>query len=369
MNAENPAKTAAPRICLCMIVKDESHVIRRCLDSVRPLIDRWVIVDTGSTDGTQALIRDLMADMPGELHERPWVDFSTNRNQAIALARDDADYLLLIDADETLELPTNFTLPVLDADAYEFNVRFSELSYARVSLIATRLPWRYEGVLHEYLTCDREHAHRALPGPVVRVRPEGARSRNPRKFHDDAAVLEEALRHEPDNARYVFYLAQSYRDAGEAEKALSAYRRRADMPGWDEEIWYSLFQVARLQETLHYSDAEVAHAYAIAYQARPARSEPLVELARFHRERGQHALAFLYAQQAASLPCPPDRLFVDESCYRWRALDELSISAFYTGNIDAGRDASQQLLIDVAFPESQAERIRKNAAFYQARDN
>ena len=65
-----------------MIVKNEAHVIRRCLDSVRPLIDRWVIVDTGSTDGTQALIRELMADVPGELHERPWVDFSTNRNQA-----------------------------------------------------------------------------------------------------------------------------------------------------------------------------------------------------------------------------------------------------------------------------------------------
>ena len=61
----------APTISLCMIVKNEASVIRRCLDSVRPIITHWVIVDTGSTDGTQDIIRAHMHDIPGELHERP----------------------------------------------------------------------------------------------------------------------------------------------------------------------------------------------------------------------------------------------------------------------------------------------------------
>ena len=76
-----------PRICLNMIVKDEAPVIERCLRSVKPWIDHWVIVDTGSSDGTQAMIRKFMADLPGVLHERPWRDFAHNRNQAMALAR------------------------------------------------------------------------------------------------------------------------------------------------------------------------------------------------------------------------------------------------------------------------------------------
>ena len=63
-----------PTICLNMIVKNEAHVIRRCLDSVRPIVDSWVIVDTGSSDGTQEIVRNWFADIPGELHERPWRD-------------------------------------------------------------------------------------------------------------------------------------------------------------------------------------------------------------------------------------------------------------------------------------------------------
>ncbi|MCJ2050481.1 glycosyltransferase, partial [Methylobacterium sp. J-070] len=50
-----------------MIVKNEAHVIRRCLESVRPIIDHWVIVDTGSTDGTEEVIRAALADVPGTL--------------------------------------------------------------------------------------------------------------------------------------------------------------------------------------------------------------------------------------------------------------------------------------------------------------
>jgi glycosyltransferase involved in cell wall biosynthesis len=76
----------ARSLCLCMIVKDEAHTIERCLDSCRELIDYWVICDTGSTDGTQAQIRDVLADIPGELHEHEWIDFAHNRSRLLALA-------------------------------------------------------------------------------------------------------------------------------------------------------------------------------------------------------------------------------------------------------------------------------------------
>jgi glycosyltransferase involved in cell wall biosynthesis len=91
------------RLCLNMIVRDEAPVIERCIRSVLPHIQCWAIVDTGSSDGTQAIVRGLLGGLPGELIERPWVDFATNRNQALELARGYGDYALIMDADDALE--------------------------------------------------------------------------------------------------------------------------------------------------------------------------------------------------------------------------------------------------------------------------
>src|SRR2546427_13297700 len=100
-----PLRKPMPPVCLSMIVKNEAHVIRRCLDSVRPYVSHWVIVDTGSTDGTQDLVRAHFADIPGRLVERPWRDFGTNRSEAVALARGNADYILVMDADHVFAAP------------------------------------------------------------------------------------------------------------------------------------------------------------------------------------------------------------------------------------------------------------------------
>ena len=106
-------------ICLNMIVKDEARIIRRCLDTVMQLIGYWVIVDTGSTDGTQDIIREHLKDIPGELHERHWKDFGHNRTEALELAKGKAVYTLVIDADEMLIAEPGFETPPLTADAYQ----------------------------------------------------------------------------------------------------------------------------------------------------------------------------------------------------------------------------------------------------------
>src|SRR3990167_10039713 len=86
------------KICLNMIVKNEKEVIARCLNSCKHLIDYWVIVDTGSTDGTQDVIRKELKGIPGELHSRPWVNFGHNRQEALLLAKKKGDYILFMDA-------------------------------------------------------------------------------------------------------------------------------------------------------------------------------------------------------------------------------------------------------------------------------
>ncbi|CAM3772481.1 Glycosyl transferase family 2 [Paracidovorax anthurii] len=353
-----------PRVCLSMIVKNEAPVITRCLASVRPFIDHWVIVDTGSDDGTQQVIRDFMQGVPGSLHERPWKNFAHNRNEALELARPQADYLLFIDADEQLRTTEGFAWPALAADGYLFTCRMNDCEYQRNSMVATRVDWRWEGVLHEYLTAPAHGGWQVLPGPAIDVSHDGARGRDPQTYLRDIAVLEEALRQDPHNTRYAFYLAQSLRDAGRLEASRSAYRHRAAMGGWDEECWYSAFQVAALTERLDAPAPEVREAYLAAYALRPTRAESLCELARYHRLRSEFALAHLYAQQAARIPRPADILFVDASVYEWRALDELTVSAFYAHALEQGREALQRLLSERRFPASEAARIEANRPFF-----
>lgn len=350
-------------ICLNMIVKDETPVLRRCLRSVKPFIDAWVIVDTGSSDGTQDLVREELAGLPGELHERPWVDFAANRSEAIRLAGRRCDYLYMIDADEELVLPEGWSRPPLEADAYTLQYRYGNLAYARISLVAARLPWRYEGVLHEYLECGTPTAGQPLDGPVVLCRPEGARSRDPEKFAKDARILEAALAHEPGHARYRFYLAQSYRDAGDLGRALEHYTLRAALGGWAEEVYIARLNIARLKERLEAAPAEVGRAYLEAHLARPGRAEALVDLARYHRLREEHPLAYLYARAASELEPPADLLFVEPDALAWRADDEHAIAAYWTGRHAESRDLCARLLGDGRLPEAERARVEGNRKF------
>ena len=352
-------------LCLNMIVKDEAHVIRRCLDSVLPFVSHWVIVDTGSTDGTQEIVQAHMRGVPGTLHERPWRDFGANRSEAIALARGKAEYILVMDADNALRTPPDYRFDGLSADGYYIAHRYAGIEFGMAILLADRIAWRYEGVLHEYVTADVPHRIVPLAGPWIDQFHEGARSRDPKTYAKDAAILEAALAKEPGNARYAYYLAQSYKDAGDLERALSAFRHRATMGGWDEEAWHARYQAAVLVERLGRPPAEIERAYLEAYNARPSRAEPLVQLARWHRGRQEWGLALMFARVAIATPRPPDQLFVEDGAYAWKALDELSIAAWHAGVRDEGKRAAERLLAENRFPASERERIEKNLAWYR----
>lgn len=347
-------------VCLNMIVKDEKSVIERCLASVKPYIDHWVIVDTGSTDGTQDIIRRFLTDIPGELHERPWRDFGHNRTEAMELARGKASHVLIMDADNIFHAPPGWAWPALTAPAYYIGLVSGGMRYQQCLLVSNALPWRWVGVLHEYLTTDEPHHIENMAGPWVDRRHEGARSRDPDTFRKDAAILEKALQKEPDNVRYAFYLAQSWRDAGEPAKARQAYLDRAQMGGWAEEVWYSLYQVAVLTERLQGTDAQIRDAYLSAYEYRPTRVEPLVALARWHNRRKDWAMGQLYARAAMSLPLPADILFMDEGMYRWGAMDEASVSAYWLGDHLENFRLAMHLLDNDLLPESERLRVETN---------
>ena len=355
-------------ICLVMIVKDEAPVIERCLRSVLAVVDRYCIVDTGSTDATKNIIWDTLTGMgkwAGFMYDRPWIDFAYNRTEALSLGCETGcDYLLMMDADHVWhgELPAELT-----ADAYYIEHRYDGSHYGLACLMKASLPWQYKGVVHEYLTAPVPHQIVDLHGPWVEVFHDGARARrgDAITYAEDAKLLRAALERDPGDSRSAFYLAQSLKDAGQLTEAYAAYKARSMMPGWGEETWYAKLEMARLAERTGAPPETVQRHYLTAYNARSTRAEPLVDLARWHRLNGEYALAVMFALAAISIPMPADRLFVDAATYEWRALDELAISAFYTPDRLSGAWAARGLIADAKYPPEQAARIEANAKFYE----
>lgn len=342
----SPGQAKKPTICLNMIVKDEKDVITRCLSSVLPIIDYWVIVDTGSTDGTQDIIKNFMKEkkVAGELHERPWKNFGHNRNEALQLAKGKGDYVFFIDADEYLSYEPGFKLPNLDKDFFYVTMSFGGTHYGRTALVKNMLNWKWEGVLHEAVTSSEARTSGIIEKAYNVVVTDGARSKDPLKYEKDAAILEAGLLEEPNNTRYVFYLAQSYMDCGKNELALQNYEKRVKMGGWDQEVYYSLLKIANIQERMGKPHEELVKSYKRAFDYRKSRAEPLYFLANLYRLKGDFKTGYKIAKIGASIPPSKDVLFVQNWIYDYGLPLELSVNAYWTGRYNECKKISQQLL-------------------------
>jgi len=341
-----PAHESRPRICLNMIVKDEAEVIERCLKSVIPIIDTWIIVDTGSTDGTQAIIKEFMKKrgIDGSLYERKWINFEHNRNEALQLAKEKADYLLFMDADEFLIYEEKFQMPVLSKDYYYINVDCFKTEYKKIFMVNTDHEWRWQGVLHEVLTPKANMTFATLSNVQNIYTTEGCRSQNPLKFADDIKILEAELKKDPCNSRYVFYLAQSYCSNQDFEKALKTYKKRVSMGGWKEEVYYSLLQIACIQEKIGSPESEIVQGYFEAYLSRPSRIEAIFYLARHYNQRKEYEKAYQTTQLAKDLLPTEDILFTQPWMLEFGLPVERALSAYWTGRFQESRDLCLQML-------------------------
>jgi len=304
-------------LCLNMIVKNEMANLERCLSALADHIACWVIGDTGSSDGTQDFIIAFFAarGLSGELHSFPFENFEQARNAALdhAYASPLAyDYLLFADADMELVVEDLDFRARLEAPGYRLLQRTGGgLSYWNTRLVRRDAGARYKGVTHEYVD---------VPGDVGELRgvwykDHASGSNRVDKFERDIRLLTQALEAEPDNHRYWFYLAQSYKDAGRTAEGAQTYAKRAAMGGWEEEAWYARMMEARCLRDMDDEGGFVRQALA-AYNRRPQRAEPLYDLAQYYREHGMNEASVLFSEPGLAVPRPEeDVLFLEDFVY------------------------------------------------------
>lgn len=357
-------------LTLTMILKNEAHGIARTLASARPHVDRWCILDTGSTDGTQAAVRDAMNGVPGELHEEPFVDFATTRNRGLDLCGTATDFILWLDADDELrggEALRAFLAGRREqggAEAYSVSVEMTGTTFDSARVLGSRSGWRFEGVVHEVLT----HPDRPVPSQriegVTLLHGAGAQSqvRSRARWERDVPLLEGALARDPRATRPAFYLGMTLLWLERFEEAIVAFDRRIALGGWAEEVFYAKLARARAASAARRAWPEVLAMYLDAHSAAPHRAEPLHDVARHYNACGDHALALLFARRAYDLPLPPrDALFVEHEVYRWRAADLVGTHAYWLGEHALGEAAARKAL--AAVPND--ERLARNLRFYE----
>ena len=345
-----------------MIVRNEAHVVHEVLDCVAPYISTWAIVDTGSSDGTQDVIRTHMAGLgiPGELIDRPWKNFGHNRSEALDFAAGRADYIWVIDADDLVVGTPD--LSGLTESVYDLHYGPpGGFTYWRPQLFRDGMPWRYEGVVHEFMACDAPHQRIRLRGDYyIDSRRIGGRNLDPQKYARDRDLLLAEMERKPDDSRSAFYLAQSYFDLGDFDNARKWYQRRSEMGGWAEEVYYSMYRVGESMLKLDAPWPQTQDALLRAWEFRPTRAEALNTIARHYRMTGRYHLGHLFATRAAAIPIPEDGLFVFSGVYTWGAIDEQAVCASQLGLHHEAFALCRHLLTRSELPEPDRQRIAAN---------
>ena len=336
---------------LVMIVKDESANIERCLASaIAAGVTVATIVDTGSADNTQELVRAACAGIDLRLSSVPFVNMGQARSAAFERAQHTADFLLALDADMTVEIDAGWK-PDPAIEAYQVEMRDGQWSWRLPLLLRGDLPWRSIGAYDEYTALP----DRAFVGAVtdkVRVSfpsvPTSAAKR-----HWQAGLLEAYLTEHPDDERTLFYLAQKYRELGDP-RARDLYLRRSTMGGHPGEIFWSLYWAASLAEWPTRAVELMA-----AWEYQPHHLEPLRDLVRELNNRGSHRAAYALAC-AAEMTLPDDLGFVDTTVWAWGMTFERSIAAWWCGYPEETAALSAELLARDDLPADVRAAVERN---------
>lgn len=371
--SDGEGRQSRPTIGLMMIVRNEALTLPRLASSVIGQINHWTIVDTGSTDDTVEVARLIFDGVPGELIEDEWRGYGPSRNVALEAAAPHSDWLLTMDADETLHGSLGDVSFDADTDGVTAEERMASLHWWKPRLVRSDAGWRWYGRAHECLQVeDREPV--LAPTEAIWVEHHADGGSRHGKYQRELALLIEDWKEQPGDPRTAFYLARTYEGLDHLDYAIRWFRTRLDLGGWDEESFYARLTLGGCLLRSGATEEGCGTLWR-AWGERPWRAEPLVVLAGQYRAMQAWPLAW----EAISLAFEhcgvrpdgelsrdePDSLFVDQAVIEWQAAYEASISAWYVGEVERGRELNDYLLSLSGLPADIQTAVAANVAFYE----
>ena len=328
--------TPAPTLCLNMIVKNESKIIRRLMESVSSIIDCYCICDTGSTDDTIEIINTffLQKNIPGKVVTEPFKNFAYNRSFALQACSGMSDYAILLDADMIFEINKFDKRKLAKADSFCLLQGNDSFYYQNMRIVRNNGLYKYTGVTHEYISTPSGNHNINIGRDELFIRDIGDGGSKSDKFERDIRLLLEGLKEEPGNVRYHFYLANSYKDSGKFDKAIEYYHKRIALGDWEQEIWYSYYNIGNIYEAQGKMPDAIIY-WLKAYNHNPLRLENIHKMVQHYRIIGECKTAKMFYDIAVNVlkqNIQKDTyLFLANDVYTYKFAYEYSIIACYLG--------------------------------------
>jgi glycosyltransferase involved in cell wall biosynthesis len=388
------------KLALNFICKDESHVIETMLNTAKDIVDLIVVNDTGSTDGTQQIIKDFgeKNNIPTYVFERPFDDFEKSRTYAMEKLREVVNQLgwdpnkvhgFWFDCDEQLIIDPKFTKDQFTKDLYMINTYIGQMKYTRNTFFKVSKAFRWYGPVHEFIVCDDQNITSGLAENIsVDVKMTGASWQGDisKKYLSHAHKLEAYIAENRQDPRWIFYTAQSYHDAASMKdnkdeneerlrRSLKYYKERISrQDGYPEEIYYAQFRVGTIMRALdepwNLTHQELLKAYAID----PLRAESIKVIIDYYLQMSEWHMAYMYSKFAkmnfhGKNPYPNRLLFVDEATYVWRIAEAHSAACYYTGRMDEARSTYIDIVTATkthphCFTPEDLQKIQMNGQFF-----
>lgn len=388
------------KLALNFICKNESHVIERMLNSAKYITDLIVVNDTGSTDGTQEIIKKFGIDnnIPTYVFERAFDDFEKSRNHAMDQLRNvvaelgwDSDKVhgYWFDCDEELVIDTNFDKNQFTADLYMIDTYIGQMKYTRNTFFKVSKALRWYGPVHEFIMSDDKNITSGLATNIlVNVSMDGAswQGKVSEKYLAHSHTLEKYINENRQDPRWIFYTAQSYHDAASSQskeenderlrRSLKYYKERTErMDGYVEEIYYSHFRMGTVMRNLETPWNLNLQQCLKAYAVDPARGESIKTIIDYYLQVSEWNLAYLYTKFAYETfhgknPYPNRLLFVDEALYVWKFAESHAAACFYTGRQDEAKKTFTEVINasktnPKSFTQEDINKINQNMQFLQ----
>lgn len=308
------------KVMLTLMIKNEERIIKRCIQNALCIADAIIIADTGSTDNTLKVLEEFLPTLPipAKLYQHEWRDFGHNRTLAFQSAQDftnslnwnpELTYALLLDADMNFVQTPNFSKDQLITNGYRIKQKSGSLEYYNTRFCKIAYPWKCTGVTHEYWDgADTDSLE------TIYINDIGDGGCKNDKFTRDEKLLKKGLEDDPKNGRYMFYLAQTLKDLKKLPEAIEMYKRRIEVGGWYEEIWYSMYIIGKLYHELD-DVVEMEYWMLKAYKTNKNRAENIYYLTKVFRELGQNFKAWHYLEIGSRIRLTTDLLFVETDVY------------------------------------------------------